>query len=189
MRSGIGRFTLHRTGFLVKTNVSSSMRCEMQPGKPFESKQRVKRRGETEQERHEGGRPDACRLLSIRRCVCAGASDGPTNRPSPQRAGQVAGGRRVVWAGAGRLWQAFPLQPGAWAPLHASGSALTSAHRQATPDDTTLIRWANTLQPETLHALNDRGIELAGQPNVTHGRNPRRAPTSPNPTSPHPPPT
>jgi len=29
------------------------------------------------------------------------------------------------------------------------------------PDDTTLIRWANTLRPETLHALNDRVVQLA----------------------------
>src|SRR5260370_25083265 len=41
---------------------------------------------------------------------------------------------------------------------------------EATPDDTTLIRWANTLQPETLHALNDRVVELARQARVTQGR-------------------
>ena len=40
----------------------------------------------------------------------------------------------------------------------------------AVPDDTTLIRWANTLQPETLHALNDRVVALAKQANVTQGR-------------------
>src|SRR5258708_21674002 len=38
------------------------------------------------------------------------------------------------------------------------------------PDDTTLIRWANTLQPETLHALNDRVVQLAMQARVTKGR-------------------
>jgi transposase, IS5 family len=38
------------------------------------------------------------------------------------------------------------------------------------PDDTTLIRWANTLQPETLHALNDRVVQLAAQAKVTKGR-------------------
>src|SRR5579864_8617603 len=38
------------------------------------------------------------------------------------------------------------------------------------PDDTTLIRWANTLRPETLHALNDRVVELARQARVTKGR-------------------
>jgi IS5 family transposase len=38
------------------------------------------------------------------------------------------------------------------------------------PDDTTLIRWANTLQPETLHALNDRVVQLARQAKVTRGR-------------------
>jgi transposase, IS5 family len=41
---------------------------------------------------------------------------------------------------------------------------------EPTPDDTTLIRWANTLQPETLHALNDRVVELAQQAKVTKGR-------------------
>jgi IS5 family transposase len=40
----------------------------------------------------------------------------------------------------------------------------------AVPDDTTLIRWANTLKPETLHALNDRVVELARQAKVTQGR-------------------
>src|SRR6266567_5998574 len=38
------------------------------------------------------------------------------------------------------------------------------------PDDTTLLRWANTLRPETLHALNDRVVELAAQAKVTKGR-------------------
>src|SRR5436305_9951417 len=38
------------------------------------------------------------------------------------------------------------------------------------PDDTTLIRWANTLEPETLHALNDRVVQLARQAKVTKGR-------------------
>src|SRR6266576_1146841 len=38
------------------------------------------------------------------------------------------------------------------------------------PDDTTLIRWATTLQPETLHALNDRVVQLARQAKVTKGR-------------------
>ncbi len=38
------------------------------------------------------------------------------------------------------------------------------------PDDTTLIRWTNTLQPQTLHALNDRVVQLARQARVTKGR-------------------
>jgi hypothetical protein len=41
---------------------------------------------------------------------------------------------------------------------------------EPTPDDTTLIRWANTLHSETLHALNDRVVELARQARVTQGR-------------------
>ena len=38
------------------------------------------------------------------------------------------------------------------------------------PDDTTLIRWANTIGPETLCALNDRAVELARSLKVTRGR-------------------
>jgi IS5 family transposase len=38
------------------------------------------------------------------------------------------------------------------------------------PDSTTLFRWAHTLRPETLHALNDRVVELAKQAKVTKGR-------------------
>lgn len=41
---------------------------------------------------------------------------------------------------------------------------------QATSDDTTLIRWARTLQSETLHTLNDRVVELARRAKVTQGR-------------------
>ncbi len=38
------------------------------------------------------------------------------------------------------------------------------------PDDTTLIRWANQIQPETLHVLLDRVVELARAKKVTRGR-------------------
>jgi transposase, IS5 family len=38
------------------------------------------------------------------------------------------------------------------------------------PDETTLIRWANTLRLETLHTLNDRVVHLAVQAKVTKGR-------------------
>ncbi len=38
------------------------------------------------------------------------------------------------------------------------------------PDETTLIRWANTLRPETLHELNDRVVQLAVQAKVTKAR-------------------
>src|SRR5436309_3652126 len=38
------------------------------------------------------------------------------------------------------------------------------------PDETTLLRWLHTLRPETLHALNDRVVELARQAKVTSGR-------------------
>ncbi len=38
------------------------------------------------------------------------------------------------------------------------------------PDDTTLLRWANLIQPATLHALLDRVVELARANKVTRGR-------------------
>ena len=38
------------------------------------------------------------------------------------------------------------------------------------PDETTLLRWLHTLRPETLHALNDRVVQLAVQAKVTKGR-------------------
>ena len=38
------------------------------------------------------------------------------------------------------------------------------------PNETTLLRWLRTLRPETLHALNDRVVELAKQAKVTQGR-------------------
>ena len=41
---------------------------------------------------------------------------------------------------------------------------------QAVPDDTTLIRWANLIQPATLHQLLDHIVTLACQLKVTRGR-------------------
>jgi transposase, IS5 family len=41
---------------------------------------------------------------------------------------------------------------------------------QAVPDFSTLQRWAQTIQPETLHALNDRVVVLARRAKVTKGR-------------------
>jgi IS5 family transposase len=38
------------------------------------------------------------------------------------------------------------------------------------PDDTTLLRWANCIAPETLAALNERVVVLARQLHVTRGR-------------------
>jgi transposase, IS5 family len=38
------------------------------------------------------------------------------------------------------------------------------------PDDTALIRWANTIGPETVQALNDRVVQLARSLKVTRGR-------------------
>ncbi len=41
---------------------------------------------------------------------------------------------------------------------------------QPAPDDTTLIRWANRIGPETVAALNDRAVDLARALKVTRGR-------------------
>jgi IS5 family transposase len=38
------------------------------------------------------------------------------------------------------------------------------------PDDTVLIRWANTIGPETIRSLNDRVVQLARSLKVTRGR-------------------
>jgi transposase, IS5 family len=41
---------------------------------------------------------------------------------------------------------------------------------QRVPDDTTLLRWANLIEPATLMALNERVVALARQLKVTRGR-------------------
>lgn len=41
---------------------------------------------------------------------------------------------------------------------------------QPVPDDTTLLRWANVIEPQTLERLNDRVVALAGALKVTRGR-------------------
>jgi transposase, IS5 family len=41
---------------------------------------------------------------------------------------------------------------------------------EGAPDDTTLIRWANTIGSETVASLNDRAVELARSVKVTRGR-------------------
>src|SRR4051795_5376023 len=41
---------------------------------------------------------------------------------------------------------------------------------QPVPDDTTLIRWASLIGPDTVVALNDRAVALAREQRVTRGR-------------------
>jgi transposase, IS5 family len=41
---------------------------------------------------------------------------------------------------------------------------------ESAPDDTTLIRWANQIGPETVASLNDRVVELAKSLKDTRGR-------------------
>ena len=58
---------------------------------------------------------------------------------------------------------------------HFVGDSLTlrqfcRVYLEAVPDDTTLIRWAQLTDPETLVALNDRVVELARTLRITRGR-------------------
>jgi transposase, IS5 family len=46
----------------------------------------------------------------------------------------------------------------------------TRVYFQRVPDDTTLLRWAHTIQAETLHHLSDRAAQLAAQVRVTRAR-------------------
>jgi transposase, IS5 family len=46
----------------------------------------------------------------------------------------------------------------------------TRLYLQRSPDDTTLIRWANTIGSETVASLNDRAVQLARSLKVTRGR-------------------
>jgi IS5 family transposase len=46
----------------------------------------------------------------------------------------------------------------------------TRLYLEGAPDDTTLIRWANTIGAPTLAALNDRAVQLARTLKVTRGR-------------------
>jgi transposase, IS5 family len=48
--------------------------------------------------------------------------------------------------------------------------AFCRVYLQDVPDDTTLIRWANLIQPKTLEKFNQRIIELAVECRVTRGR-------------------
>ena len=41
---------------------------------------------------------------------------------------------------------------------------------ETVPDETTRLGWLHTLRPETLHALNDRVVQLAAQAKVSKGR-------------------
>ena len=41
---------------------------------------------------------------------------------------------------------------------------------EAAPDDTTLIRWANVIGPQTLEGLNERAVALAFERKLTRGR-------------------
>jgi IS5 family transposase len=43
-------------------------------------------------------------------------------------------------------------------------------YAEPVPDDTTLLRWANLIQPATLHRLLDHVVALARSLKVTHGR-------------------
>lgn len=46
----------------------------------------------------------------------------------------------------------------------------TRVYFQRVPDATTLLRWAQTIRPETVHLLNDRVAQVAAQARVTRAR-------------------
>jgi transposase, IS5 family len=46
----------------------------------------------------------------------------------------------------------------------------TRVYFRQVPDDTTLLRWAHTIRPTTVQALNDRVAQLAAQVRVTRAR-------------------
>jgi IS5 family transposase len=46
----------------------------------------------------------------------------------------------------------------------------TRVYLAPVPDDTTLLRWANLIHPQTLHDLLDRVVQLAVQKKLTRGR-------------------
>ena len=48
--------------------------------------------------------------------------------------------------------------------------AFCRVYLQDVPDDTTLIRWANLIQPKTLETFNERVVQLAVERKVTKGR-------------------
>ena len=48
--------------------------------------------------------------------------------------------------------------------------AFCRVYLQDVPDDTTLIRWANLIQPKTLETFNQRVVQLAVERKVTKGR-------------------
>ena len=48
--------------------------------------------------------------------------------------------------------------------------AFCRVYLQEVPDDTTLIRWANLIQPKTLETFNQRVVQLAMERKVTKGR-------------------
>jgi IS5 family transposase len=48
--------------------------------------------------------------------------------------------------------------------------AFCRVYLQIVPDDTTLIRWANLIQPKTLETFNQRVVQLAVERKVTKGR-------------------
>ena len=49
----------------------------------------------------------------------------------------------------------------------------TRLYLERSPDDTTLIRWANVIGSETVASLNERAVQLARLLKITRGRKPR----------------
>ena len=64
--------------------------------------------------------------------------------------------------------------------------AFCRLYLEAAPDDTTLIRWANLIGPETLGRLNERAVALAVKHKATRGRKLRTDATVVETNIPHP---
>src|SRR5579859_324389 len=117
---------------------------------------------------------DAARPLRPRGYLCAGAPTQSASRryPLTRATGRHSTPVEVIL----RLlvvkhldgWSSEHTEQGVAASLVLRG--FCRIYWKTVPDDTTLIRWAQLIQPATLHALLDHVVEMACPLKVTHGR-------------------
>ena len=113
------------------------------------------------------------RLLDDDRLVCAGArrsgaalsTDGrPWPAFHPGRGHSAPAGRQAS------LRLELPGNRSSESPIAWCCAGSRRVYFRRVPAATTLLRWAQTIQPETLHLLNDRVAQLAAQARVTRAR-------------------